>query len=386
MHTTPAPIGGAFPTALLDLPDAAAATSLADHQLADALTQGDDAAADRWRTLRGQCLVRRGHLDEGLADLQLVLLRTSVAGTTPTVQVHTGFVDCHLARGELWRARRSAPTITRSLAAPPTQGPDLPRAAALHALGDLARAERDHAAAWRHFLASGEALGELADHPALVPWRLEAAASAVQLGLRPEALELIDTTLHPALTDARPSLAARALRIRAAVVGDAERLALLEQAAAVVDREDTPRLAALVVADLAAHLLLSGGDDRRVDELLDEAEQIGRRFRITTTVARVEGMRAMRGEEVVVPTPTRGDRLSGLDRLLAEMAVAGADDEELAGALGLPEDVVRRELAEVCRLLGIRSRRRIAEGMALPPATRPGTRRAPVSQPAGSAT
>lgn len=384
MPPTPATISGAIATQLLDLPSAAAATSFTEHRLTDALAHGDDVSADQWRTARGHLLIRRGHLDDGLADLELVMLRASVAGTTAYVHTHAGLVDCFLARGELWRARRSATPINRALAAPARPGADLPRAVALHALGDLARAERDHATAWRHFVASGEALGDLADHPALLPWRLEAAVSAVQLGLRAEASELIDTHLELALRDDRPNVVARALRVRAAVVGHTDGLALLEQAVALVDREDTPRLAALVLVDLAAHLLLSGADQDRIAGLLHDAEVLGRRFGITTTVSRVERMLAVLGREVVPPAPRRGDRLSGLARLVAEMAVGGADDEEIAVVLGLPETVVRGEVAEVCRLLGIRSRRRIGESMALPPAS--ATRARPAPQPAGSAT
>lgn len=383
MPATPTSTGGAALRDLLDLPTAAAATSLAGRQLTDALARGDDRAADEWRTVRGQVLVRRGHLDDGLADLELVTLRAP-AGTPATACVHTGLVDCHLARGDLWRAHHSATPITRVLATPRPPGPDLQRAAALHALGDLARAERDHAAAWRHFLAGGEALGELADHPALLPWRLEAATSAVQLGLRTEARELVDTHVVRSLDDHRPSVAVRALRVRAALAGHGERLALLERAVALVDREDTPRLAALVLVDEAAHLLLSGGDQQRVSALLHDAEDIGRRFGITTTVTRVVRMRSVLGEEVVPPAEVRGDRLSGLARRLATAASAGADDEQIAEELGLTPGVVRRELADVCRVLGIRTRRRIGEAMTLPPPPRPAPQRRP--QPAGSAT
>lgn len=386
MPPHPATTSGAIATQLLDLPSAAAATTLTGHRLTEALAHDDDVAADQWRTARGQLLIRRGYLDEGLADLELVMLRASAAGATPSVHVHTGLVDCFLARGELWRARRSATPIARALTEPAPPGPDLRRAAALHALGDLARAERDHATAWRHFVASGETLGDLADHPALLPWRLEAAVSAVQLGLRSEAFDLVDTHLDLALADDRPSVVVRALRVRAAVVGHGDGLPLLEQAVALVDREDTPRLAALVLADLAAHLLLFGRDEELVAGLLHDAEALGRRFGISTTVARVERMLAVLGQEVVPPPPRRGDRLRGLARLVAELAVAGADDEELAEVLGLPEDVVRREVAEVCRLLGIRSRRRIGDAMGLPPATSSRARAVRAAQPAGSAT
>lgn len=383
---TPRGVDTAGLVQLLDLPTAAAVEDVVSGALDEARARRDLVEADTWRTRRGQFRVRRGHLDDGLADLELVVLRASVAGVTPDAQVHAGLVDGYLARGELWRAQASTTPLTRALATRAAPGPDLRRAAVLHALGDLARADQDHAAAWRHFLASGEALGVLADHPALTPWRLEAAVSAVHLGLMADAVALVDEHLGLALADARPAVVVRALRVRAAVVPHTERLALLEESVRLADPEDAPRLAALVMVDLAAHLLLTGGEARRVGQLLDRAEQIARRFGIATAAHRIVAMRAVSGETRPPPTPARGERLSGVTRLVASMASEGADDDQIAEQLDLPAGVVRREVADACRVLGIRSRRRIGEAMTLPPvpAPRRRSRGAAASRPAGT--
>lgn len=339
----------------------------AEHEATTALTaaraEGDVATSTLLETWRGLIRTRRGHVAGALADLELAAARVASTGAATPVAALAGLLDCHLARGDLWRAGRFAHPLERVGTVD-----SIPDALAHQALGDLAAAERDHTAAWQHYLDAGRALGPLVDSPGVLPWRLGAAVTAIHLGLRKDATTLIETHRLLAVDDGRPSVVAAALRAQAAISEAAVRGDLLEEAVAHADPVDTPRLAGQVATDLASHLVLGGGSTERARSLLRSAASLARRSGLRPTAERAGRLLLLLGETPDPPQATRADRLTALQLLLAHGAAAGSTDEELAAGLLLDEDVVRREVQEACRALHVRVRHRIDDALALPAA------------------
>lgn len=357
----------------------------AEDQLTAALVGAraarDVDAATTTETWRGLVRVRRGLVAGALADLELVVARAASGGVPAPEGALAGLLECHLARGDLWRAERVVAPLER---AEVTTGPA--GALAQHARGDLAGAGRDHTAAWQHYLAAGRALGTLVDDPAVLPWRLGAAVTAVHLGLRPDAVALVETHRDLALADGRASVVAAALRAEGTISAPGRRQELLEEALLHADPCDTPRLASQVATDLAAHLVLGGGSTERACALLRSAATLARGAGLRPTAERAERLQRMLGETPATQPPTRADRLSGLQALLARLAADGSTDEEISAALLLDVEVVRREVREACRLLHVRVRHRIAGALPLPPGVVPrprGTGAGPGSGTAG---
>lgn len=331
--------------------------------LAVARADGDAETSTQLETWRGLVRARRGHLAGALADLELAATRVAGTGGATAVAAHAGLLDCHLARGDLWRAGRFVRPLER---AGTVDG--IPGALAHQARGDVAGAQRDHAAAWQHHLDAGRALGPLVDRPAVLPWRLGAAVAAVHLGLRKDATALIETHGVLAGADGRDSVVAAALRAQAAISEAGTRRDLLERALLHADPVDAPRLTSQVATDLASHLVLGRGSTERARTLLRAAESLARACGLRPAAARAGRLLLLLGETPCSPPATRADDLTALQLLLARGAAEGRTDEELAVTLLLDGDVVRRELREACRALNVRVRHRIGHALRLPAA------------------
>lgn len=346
---------------LLTAPTLRAAERELSLALDSARAGADARTATLLETWRGLVRARRGRVDDALSDLELVTTRATDAGVaTPRVAL-AALLDCHLTRGDLWRASRLGRQLGRA-GTPDT----IPDALAHQALGDLAGAEHDHPTAWEHHVAAGRTLGSSADRPGILSWRLGAAVAAVHLGRRPEATDLIEAQVRLAAEDGRGFVRAAALRAQAAISESSAREALLEQALRLTDPVDTPRLASQVATDLATHLLLGGQDRARARSLLRSAESLTLECGLRTGRDRIGRLLPLLGEEPRTPPGTRRDALSPLQLLLARGAAEGRTDEELAASLLLDAGLVRREVQDACRALHVRVRHRIADALTLP--------------------
>lgn len=167
---------------------------------------------------------------------------------------------------------------------------------------------------------------------------------------------------------ATPRALGVALQAAAAVAeDDGEREALVEEAVTVLERSEAP-------LELARALLARGAHARRT----------GRRLRAREDLQRAHDLAAARGAVRVVEAAaaelgSSGVRLSRAtaagagaltpsERRVAELAVKGLSNRDIAQSLFLSEKTVEAHLGRSYRKLGIRSRGRLAAALAGPAA------------------
>ena len=194
------------------------------------------------------------------------------------------------------------------------------------------------------------------DCPALYPWRSAAALALARLGRDQEARALAAEEVAFART---PRACGVALHAAAAVASDEALLARaigelegaeapLELARALLARGELRRRdgrRTLARADLqrAYELAVSRGAVRVADAAADELRASGVRLRRT----------AARGADALTPS----------ERRVAELAVRGLSNRDIAQSLFLSEKTVEAHLGRAYRKLGIRSRTRLAAAL-----------------------
>jgi len=301
----------------------------------------------------------RGELSDALADLDQAMAASREGWTTGIPWVGGLYVHIHVERGDL-AAARDALTLTDS-AAPGSM--DLP--IALFARARLALAERRPETA----LADAETAGRILadgfgiDHPGFVPWQRTAALAAAALGQTSRAKELADTLLERARWSGTARALGLALGTQAAVIGGEPGIALLAEAAQVLERSPSVLERAHALVALGAARRRSGQRSAAAAPLragLQLADAMGA-TRLTET-ARYElqalGLRPRR------PAVTGPDSLTPTERRVADLATSGLTNRQIAEALFVTVKTVETHLARVYPKLGITSRAGLARRIA----------------------
>lgn len=200
-------------------------------------------------------------------------------------------------------------------------------------------------------------------NPAVVPWRALAAPALAALGRRDDALGV----LGPALTRAREFGAPWALGMTLRAAGTIEQsesgIALLQEAVEVLERSPCRLEHAHALVELGAALRHS---NRRADarghlrSALDMAHRCG-----ATPVA-------IRAEQELAATGARPRRvllfgveaLTASERRVAELAVSGLSNPEIAQQLFVTRKTVETHLGHVYAKLNIASRNELADALA----------------------
>ena len=300
---------------------------------------------------------RAGLVTEALADLERVrqgpwqrlsdLDRAALLTTT---------LDCRLARGDLAEARSLGEELGSYGALPGLAG-----AAAHYGLGILASAGGDDDRASQHFTTTAHCVDD-DDDADLLPWRAEAALTAVRLGRRTEAVALAQEQVALTRRGQATFGAAIGLRTLASVdpLGDGQ--GLLRQARALLDHVPSTRLAAQIDTDLAGVLLLSGGGSGSGSgsvealALLRRAEVYAAGERLEPLQARIRRLLARLGEQSRPLLAEAMATLTTAEHRVAGLARAGMTNKEIAQQLAVTVKAVERHLSHVYRKLGIRSR------------------------------
>ena len=355
-------------------PDVTSATAMAGYSLAatallmagnlteavDAVTPALASARDRGSVLafgtlshvRAHALYRRGRLEEAIADAQSSL-DTARYGWGPELPaVHAVLSLALIERGELDAAeaaldvpggeKRWADTFTWA---------DL-----LDARGRVLLARGKAAPALEDLLACGERLKPLnASHSGVVAWRPGAALAALQLGDLDLAGRLASEDTDLARTFGAPRELGIALRTAGIVAGGDRGVELLRESVEVLRKSEAVLELAHSLADLGAALLSEGHRLVAREPLTDaldlahgchaDAVEKTARERLVATGARPRRA-SSRGSDALTPR----------ERRIAQMAVEGRGNREIAAALFITTKTVETHLGRVYRKLGVTGR------------------------------
>ena len=230
----------------------------------------------------------------------------------------------------------------------------------LGARGLLNELRGDHEAALADHIECGRRLTDAGIvNPAFVPWRSRAARVSHRLGRGEAALRLAGEELALARRWGTPRAVGVALRALGVAAGGADGLSLLEESVALLARSPARVEHAFALYDLGRALGESG---RRAEArpLLHESYRLaagcGARplaERCAAEIKRVGGRRP----RALIAGPAA---LTAQERRIAERAVAGATNREIAEELFLTLRTVEAHLTGVYRKLGITGRAQLA--------------------------
>ena len=232
------------------------------------------------------------------------------------------------------------------------------------ARGLIAASRGDHRQALHLYLDCGRLLtANGLQNPACSAWRSRAVVSMVGLGRVREARTLGDSEVELARSWGAPGPLGRALVAAATTREPPERLAMLRQAADVLDGTECrlDRARALIRLGRA---LLDGGDSRGARPVLITGLELAvscETQRLTDSARQAlyaAGGRATEG--------TGQTMLTASERRVAELVMQGLGNQEVAGQLSISKRTVDTHLGRIYRKLGISGRNRLREALANP--------------------
>lgn len=293
-------------------------------------------------------LVRRGRITEAVELLAAV--------PEPDVECRCLQLECHLARGEMRRAK----AVAEQLSDKPPSSPGHERRSAL-ALARLAAADGHDDEALHHLDRVAE-VSDPDDDPVDSPWRAEASLSLIRLGRRREAVELAEQHLALATASGSAYATASAIRTAAAVCVSSDRREQLREAHGLVAGSYL-RLAAQLATDLAGLIALTAQGASARDEavtLLRGAERYADREDLWPLHNRVRRLLERLGEPALVPRSETVARLSEAELRIARLAAAGETNRAIGGRLGVTSKCVEWHLSNTYRKLEVAGRNELA--------------------------
>jgi len=342
-------------------PALTALTSLIDH----VQRRGEAWTCILCASTRAQVYLWAGNVREALSDAQFALDIMLQESWTPRMVVpQVALASALIRRGEAARAEGLLELVTRPRLDQFTLEYNsyvMARARARAALGDPD-------GALTHLRRCGDSLAEAGiANPVLAPWWFDAAVILAELGRRHEGLEILERTEEDVRRWGTPRARGMATMARGALTPGDAGIELLTDAAQTL-AESPGRLENAGAEYLLGRRLHARGDDegarKRLRQSIDLAVLCRDRLQLDLSLpALIEaGGRLRRG----TASPT--DALSGSERRVADQAVAGATNREIAESLFLTQRTVEFHLTSVYRKLGIRGRQELAEVMAeVPP-------------------
>jgi DNA-binding CsgD family transcriptional regulator len=192
-------------------------------------------------------------------------------------------------------------------------------------------------------------------NPALIAWRSQAALALFELGERDAAMKLVAEELELARQWGAPRALGRALRAAGVVEGGARGLTLLHDAVNVLEGSPARLEHAKALTELGAAL-------RRSNRRSDAREPLRRAVELAT-ICGAKPL-AERAETELLATGARPRRialrgvasLTPSERRVAQMAVEGRTNREIAQSLFVTPKTVEVHLSSAYRKLGIASR------------------------------
>lgn len=318
------------------------------------------AFAGHWRAM---LQYHRGALDQALVAAEDTMDACRAGWDICLPWLVSLLVRAHIERGDLDAA---AGTLRLYQRAPE---PGIAGALLLEARGHLALARGEPAEA----LASLEAAGALAATgsrpvpPTILPWRSAAALAAARLGQREHATDLATAELDQARQIGARRTLGGALRVAGLITGGREGLALLTEAATVLERSPAELERAHALTDLGA-AYRRAGEFAAARDILHRASQAADALGATPLASRGR-------EELCAAGGRRRSRrqhadpaaLTPTERRVAQLAADGLGTPEIARTLYVSPKTVEWHLDHIYRKLAIRSRRQLPAALSQQP-------------------
>lgn len=316
------------------------------------------------KMFRAHALVARGELEEAATEAAdaLEAMETYRPGGAAVAYAAAALADAQIGMGELEGAGATLGRAGDALGAPSTVN--------LHSLwlsrAQLRREAGDPAGALEELLDLGRRFERIGGrNPALLPWRSEAALLASELGDAERARGLAEEEVALAREWGAPRALGRAIAAAGTVGGDP---ALLREAVAVLEASG----ARLELA--RAQLRLGMGISPHSPS--EAREPLGRALELAAACGAAPLERCAREELLATGARPRRRAVSGpgaltrRERQVAEIALGGRSNREIAQELYLTTRTVETHLTRVYRKLGIGSRAQLEEVLASPTAAR----------------
>ncbi len=335
------------------LDDVEAATSAG---LEDARRRGSVIGFAVMSTVRGVGRYLRGDITSALGDLEGGLERVPLMVLVRPF-AHGWMALAHLDRGE--------PEQGQALVGVPEEGQDAHFTYnwSLFARGRLALARGEPERALDDLLECGRRqLAVPAPNPGVLPWRSEAAFAAHGLGRVEQARALAEEELGLARAFGSPRALGIALRGAGRVAADEERLPLLQEAVAVLERSPAQLELARALVDLGGAQHAAGARASARETLrtgLDLAHHAG----AGGLAADARAALVAAGARPRRPAVRGVDALTPSERRVAELAEQGLTNREIAQALFISAKTVEFHLRNAYFKLRIGSRGELADAL-----------------------
>jgi DNA-binding CsgD family transcriptional regulator len=325
------------------------ADRLLEEMVADSRNRGSVMGYATTSAWRAATALRRGEIAQAEADARSAVdLATAHGLHFIAPHAHSFLGEALVERGEL----KEAAVLLEHAELGPMQG-SRPEARFLHTRARVNLARGDNRAAIADLRAC-EAQASWFLNPNVLAWR-STLALALPASSREEALELVDRELEQARTVGQPRAIGGGLRARGLLSKGEEQITLLEQAVAALEACPSRLEQAHALTDLGAAL-------RRASRRTAAREPLRRALDLAAGCGASALAERAREELVAAGARPRRERLSGVaaltasERRVAEMAVLGLTNREIAQALFVTIKAVAFHLTHVYEKLEISGR------------------------------
>jgi DNA-binding CsgD family transcriptional regulator len=329
----------------------------ADAAAADAGARGAPLAFATATYMHAMPRLWQGNIDGALADLEFARDARHYGWRQYARSADAEYCLCMIEKGELDRA--DAVLTVNTPLTEPYDGED---ASLLYALAELRRAQAAPQEAYELALNVGQAIELTLPYLGYCPWRCSAAESALALGQRDRARELIDQELERLETTQIPHEQIRALRLAGICEGGNQGLAKLREAVELGEHHP-PRL------ETVRALISLGSALRRDNQRAAARPPLERAFELTRRSGASVLRELARTELAATGARPRREALSGPESLtpsehrIAQLAASGHSNREIATALFITPKTVEYHLRNCYTKLNIRTRRELARGL-----------------------
>ena len=328
----------------------------ADAVAADARERSAPLAFATATYMRAMPQIWQGNIDGALADLDFARDAQRYGWRQYARAAAAEYCLCMIEKGELDRADAIL------LADRPSEPYDGEDASLLYALAELRRTQGAAQEAYELALRVGAALESTLPYLGYSPWRCSAAQSALALGWRDRAGELIDQEFERLEHTQIPHERIRALRLAGVCEGGQAGLAKLRAAVELGDTQP-PRV------ETIRALISLGGALRRDNQRTAARAPLQRAFDMTRRGGATALHELARTELAAAGARPRRDALSGPESLtpseqrIAGLAADGHSNREIAAALFITPKTVEYHLRNCYTKLNIQTRRELAHAL-----------------------